>query len=138
MKRSFSKSLIKSRRGFAMESALVFLLTVFALCALVTTLTLVGHNQSEFENSTVVSKVELEQIGEDFLAWRRDNPQSENTQDTFSGESENYAYKSEGNLLTVWSKSNTAMVLLRVRLELEEGENGKWQIAEWSTLPTKK
>lgn len=132
MKRSFSKSLIKSRRGFAMESALVFLLTVFALCALVTTLTLVGHNQSEFENSTVVSKVELEQIGEDFLAWRR------NTQDTFSGESENYAYKSEGNLLTVWSKSNTAMVLLRVRLELEEGENGKWQIAEWSTLPTKK
>lgn len=134
-KRSFFGRLIKSRGGFAMEMALVFLITLFSLCALITTVTLVGHRRADFENSTLLSKVELEQIGEDFLTWSND-PYAE---ETFAIASDNYAGRvdnEEGNkrILTVWSKRNTSRELLSIELVWAD-ESSAWQLAKWSTLP---
>lgn len=141
-KRSFFGRLIKSRGGFAMESALVFLITLFSLCALITTVTLVGHRRADFENSTILSKVELEQIGEDFLTWSND-PKAE---ETFDIVSENYECSvvneigedgaGDRSVLTV-CKSNTDTVLLSIEL-VRADESSAWQLAKWSTLPTKK
>lgn len=59
--------IFKSRRGAAMETAIVFLLSIFSLCALVTVLALTGNAQMRLENTLLTTKVEVEQIGEEYL-----------------------------------------------------------------------
>lgn len=60
--------ILKSRRGAAVETAIVFLISIFAICALLTVIALTGNAQMQLENTLLSSKVEVEQIGEDYLA----------------------------------------------------------------------
>ena len=64
--------LLKNKRGMALENAILFMLIIFSLCALLTSLTLIGHFQTNINKLTLENEIKLEQIGEDFLA----SPQS--------------------------------------------------------------
>ena len=86
---------INNKRGMALESAIVFMLIVFMLCSLILTLTVIGHRQREIENTLLLQKVELDGIGEDFLAGEL-------------GDYEKYEYLVSGDTLTVWHKNDTS------------------------------
>jgi hypothetical protein len=62
------KQILKSKQGMALENAILFMLTIFLLRALLTSLTLIGHYQVKIDNRALLRDVEIEQIGEDYLA----------------------------------------------------------------------
>lgn len=64
------KQILKNKKGIALENAILFMLVVFSFCALITSVTLSGHNQIRLEKITLENKVAIEQIGEDFLAGK--------------------------------------------------------------------
>lgn len=61
------KKILGSKRGIAMESALIFIITIFSFCSLLTMLSVIGRNQLDIENILLTREVEVDQIGEDFL-----------------------------------------------------------------------
>ncbi len=63
-----SKRLLRSKRGMAMESAILFMLIIFSLCALLSAVTLTGHYQNKLEQQLLKNKTEIDQFGEWFLA----------------------------------------------------------------------
>ena len=60
---------LKDRRGIAIETAILFMLVIFSLCALITTVSIIGRRQTKFENDMLLYKVEVDQIGEDFIYY---------------------------------------------------------------------
>ena len=107
------KQILKNKRGIAIENAILFMMIIFSLCALLTSLTLIGHLQVKIEKTTLLNTIEVEQIGEDYLASLQGGTE-------FSLE-ENYAYEIDGNALTVWSNSNKETVVLYVEAEYKDG-----------------
>ena len=59
--------ILKSKKGIALENAILFLMVIFSLCFLIASFTLIGHYQGEIEKVQLAQRVELDQIGEDFL-----------------------------------------------------------------------
>ena len=116
--------LLKSKRGIALENAILFMLVIFSLCALLTSLTLIGHFQTRINKLTLENEVDLEQIGEDFVA----SPQS------FSErvEYENYTcipVGSENYAMAVYSKSDTEFksALLYIEVAKDSGKILHWR-----------
>lgn len=107
------KQILKNKCGIAIENAILFMMIIFSLCALLTSLTLIGHLQVKIEKTTLLNTIEVEQIGEDYLA-------SLQSETEFSIE-KNYAYEINGNALTVWSNSNKETVILYVEAENIDG-----------------
>ena len=60
---------LRSRRGVAMESAVLFMLIILALCTLVLTLSLMGRHQINNNHNEIIADIEKDQIVEDFLAY---------------------------------------------------------------------
>jgi hypothetical protein len=60
---------LKSKRGAAIESALTFMIIIFSLCFLLTSLALWGYYQIKLASVRTEVYVEVEQIGEDFVAY---------------------------------------------------------------------
>lgn len=60
---------LKSKRGAAIESALTFMIIIFSLCFLLTSLALWGYYQIKLAGIRTEVYVEVEQIGEDFVAY---------------------------------------------------------------------
>ena len=60
---------LRSRRGVAMESAVLFMLIILALCTLVITLSLLGRHQINNNHNEIIADIEKDQIVEDFLAY---------------------------------------------------------------------
>lgn len=58
---------LRNRRGVALESALLFLIVLFSLCSLLTTVAVVGRYQVKIENTALYNRVALDQVGEDFV-----------------------------------------------------------------------
>ncbi len=110
----FSK-LIKSKRGIAIENAIVFMIVIFTLCALLTSLSLLGHYQTRIEKTSLLRDVEIEQIGEDYLASVRSGT-------NLSEEYENYVYEVSGDTLTVYADEDKTTTVLYVEASLENGE----------------
>jgi hypothetical protein len=69
MNRRLSLSRLRSRRGVAMESAVLFMLIILALCTLVLTLSLMGRHQIKSQHNEIIADIEKDQIVEDFLAY---------------------------------------------------------------------
>ena len=69
MNRRLSLSRLRSRRGVAMESAVLFMLIILALCTLVLTLSLMGRHQIKNQHNEIIADIEKDQIVEDFLAY---------------------------------------------------------------------
>ncbi len=60
--------ILKSRSGIAIENAIAFMLIIFLLCALLSSLMLFGMYQNKLDKVKLTMRTELDQIGEDFLS----------------------------------------------------------------------
>ena len=121
--------ILKSKRGMALENAILFMLIIFTLCALLASLTLFGHYQVKIEKLTLQQDIEIEQIGEDYLA-------SVKAETTFEQTYANYAYEVSGNALTVWHKTDeNKKAVLYVEAELTADEQLNVNVWRYS-LPT--
>ena len=123
------KSLLKSRRGIAMESAIVFMIITFTLCILLISLIIFGHYQTKIDNIMILDDVEVDQIGEDYLACRRAGQ-------NFEKEYEEYDYTTTDNELIVWHKDNNTLAVLYIKTQtfiVGEGEDATENIhvVEW-------
>lgn len=122
------KKIFKSKRGIAIETAILFMIVIFFFCALITSLTLFGFSEIKLEKELLQRDVEIDQIGEHFLA-------SVQTGVEFELDNEKYAYDINGNVLTVRYKNSEAVVLY-VEAELS---NGQLNVIAWrypNKLPT--
>ena len=123
------KQILKSKQGMALENAILFMLIIFSLCALLTSLTLIGHYQVKIGKMTLQQDIEIEQIGEDYLA-------SVKAQTSFEQTYANYAYEVSGNALTVWRKTDeNKKAVLYVEAELTADEELNVNVWRYS-LPT--
>ncbi len=123
------KKILKSRRGVALENALLFMLVIFSLCALLTSLTLIGHFQTRINKLTLENEVDLEQIGEDFLYHVENTPGEE-----FVLTNTNYvcnpSLPNENRYaLSVAHVSNTQHVLLYI--QVERTPEGTVNVLQW-------
>jgi hypothetical protein len=101
------------------------MLIIFSLCALLTSLTLIGHYQLKIEKTVLQHDVEIDQIGEDFIA----NLKTDNPSTPFEGVHENYAYAANENILTVWHKDDQSKsVVLYVEAEIK---GDKVNVLKW-------
>ena len=111
------KQILKNKRGVAIENAILFMIVVFFLCTLITSVTLIGHYQVKIENLSLIQDVNVEQVGEDFIA-------GENLDQKYNKEIGKSYYADvevENNIhiLRVWHKNDTdKKVLLYVEAEL--------------------
>lgn len=122
------KQILKDKKGIALENAILFEIIIFSLCFLLTSLTLIGHYQVKIENLTLLNDVEIEQIGDDYLA-------SVKAGEALTKDYTNYAYEVSGNTLTVWHKNDESKsTVLYVEAELvdEQLNVSKWRYS----LPT--
>lgn len=62
------RKILKNRRGMALESAILFLIVIFAFCMLITSMSVVGKYQLKIEKTELENRVRLDQIGEAFVA----------------------------------------------------------------------
>lgn len=60
---------IKSKKGFALESAILFMVAIFSFCFLLSTLTISGHNRVKLEKIKMENDINLDYIVEDYLAY---------------------------------------------------------------------
>lgn len=124
------KQTFKSKRGIAIENAILFMVIIFMFCALLISLTSIGYYQLKIDKMMLLRNVEIEQIGEDYLT----SIKAGNT--SFTKEYENYAYEVNGNALTVWHKANeakTAVLYVEAELTAEKEIN----VITWRySLPT--
>ncbi|MBQ4273494.1 MAG: hypothetical protein IJB94_00795 [Clostridia bacterium] len=126
------KQLLKSKSGVALENTLLFMLVIFSLCALLTSLTLTGFFQTRINKITLLNEVELEQIGEDYLSHVKSKSENENENEfTMRSEhQEKYACSVEGDVLSVWHKDdqNAKVVLL---VEARITNEGQLTVVQW-------
>ena len=99
-----SKQILKSKKGIALENAILFMVIVFSFCALLTSLPLYGLSLTKLEKSTLDNRVALEQIGEDFLAG--------DTAETLNTNYENYTCEVADNTLTVKNTDGTVVLYI--------------------------
>ena len=95
--------LFKDKRGIALETAILFMVLVFSFCSLMSAVALTGHYQRRLDKSLVLTSVDIEQIGEDFVYAKRTGEEMP--------EYEDYRYEIEGNSLFVYNKKSDKLVL---------------------------
>ena len=96
---------LKSKRGVAIESALMFMMVIFFLCLSVTTVVLAGHNRVDRAEDALLERVALEQIGEDFRTHVRTTGEGA----SFTASNAKYTCEVAGKTLTV--KEQESVVL---------------------------
>lgn len=113
-------NILKSKKGVAIENALLFMMIIFGLCFLVSFVALIGHHQYSLDNTLIENRVELDQIGEAFVK----NASSFGA----NGDVGNYQYEVVGDVLKVYHKTATVSnenVLLYV--EVDGGKPVVWR-----------
>ena len=61
--------LLKSKRGVALESAILFMTVIFSFCFILTSIALIGRNRSRLDSIYLENYVFSEQIGEHFVGY---------------------------------------------------------------------
>lgn len=123
--------ILKSRRGAAVETAIVFLISIFAICALLTVIALTGNAQMQLENTLLTTKAEVEQIGEDYIAALKAGKTGDVQPEYKVGK---YSAQVSGSVLTV--KNSKGTVVLYVDATKVENNNvtvNKWCYTEPGT-----
>lgn len=121
--------ILKSKRGIALEDAILFMLIIFTLCALLVSLTSLGYHQVRIEKMALHQDIEIDQIGEDYLA-------SVKAKTIFEQTYTNYAYEVSGNALTVWHKTDeNKRAVLYVEAELTAEEQLNVNVWRYSLPP---
>ena len=64
-----SLPLLKSKRGVALESAILFMTVIFSFCFILTSLALIGRNRARLDSIYAENCVFAEQIGEHFVGY---------------------------------------------------------------------
>lgn len=103
-------NILKSKKGVAIENALLFMMIIFGLCFLVSFVALIGHHQYRLDDTLITNRVELDLIGEAFVQ----------APDSYAYTGDKYACSivTDGSdkVLTVTSKSG-GDVLLYVKVD---------------------
>ena len=102
---------LKDRRGIAIETALLFMMVIFSLCALITTVAIIGRRQTKFENNMLVYKVEVDQIGEDFIYCIENNKNIKDLEAKYSAYTLDVIDDNNIVTLTVTKKANSSVAL---------------------------
>ena len=123
--------ILKSKRGVAIENAILFMILLFSLCALLTTLTLLGNYRLKLENNALIRDVEIDQIGEDYIFSLKNGNGGIATFLNDYASHETYTCEADEGTLTVWRKTdeNKAMAVLYV--EAEVAADGKVNVTCW-------
>ena len=120
------KKILKNKSGVALENALLFMLVIFSLCALLTSLTLVGFFQTRINQLTIQNEVKLEQIGEDFVA----SPASFDYKKDYGNYTCSEVVSDTSYAMEVYPKGKNddpAAVLLYVEVAKEDGKLLFWR-----------
>lgn len=118
-----------TNKGMSIESAVVFMIVIFMFCSIITSLTLYSSYQAKTQNIYLERKIELDQIGENFVAHMKNTPNTE-----FSIDKEKYSNKdnSENNnentkVLDLYYASDTnKTTILYIEYDIEKKEVIKW------------
>ena len=119
--------ILKDKRGIALENAILFMIIIFALCTLLTNLTLLGHYQLKIEKVTLDRAIMLDQIGEDYVDSRITKAgftlasHAKYTCRTFEG--------AHTDTLRVYPKSNPDNVVLFIEVD-KDGNVLQWRYSE--------
>ena len=141
-----AKKILKNKRGIAMESAVLFIVTIFSFCSLLTMLSVIGRNQLDIENILLTRAVEVDQIGEHFLGGKlkgmlydgpNENhypePNANLTTGYYKIDSEKYYYCKEDenneNILRVYTRQSGGVLLLYVEKD-NSGKLVRWCYSE--------
>ena len=97
------RPLLKSKKGIAIESAVLFMMIIFTFCSLLASLALAGHYQVELDSLKASNYAQTQQIGEEFVAYLQVAEPSETTEEPDAAEEadapENFAvYLAENNI----------------------------------------
>ena len=112
--------ILKSKKGIVLENALLFMMIIFALCFLVASFALIGHYQGDIENSTIMHRVEVDRIGEDFLRGEL----------VGEGESGYYSFEVNDGTLRVWHKNDPEKTVVLYVEKDGEGNPIVWRYSE--------
>jgi hypothetical protein len=125
--------ILKNKKGFAMETAIWFMLLISALCFLMTSVAIYGHYQTEFEATELEREITLDQIGGYYLSSIKAGiPCSD--QYKFQQHSSipnggyckvgggQYCYSLTGSVLTVWRDKGDRTTVLYVDASLNGNE----------------
>ena len=63
------KKLLKNKKGFVLETAILFMLAIFSMCFLLSTLTITGHNRAKLEKIKIDNDILIDKIVEDYLLY---------------------------------------------------------------------
>ena len=119
--------ILKSKRGVAIETAVLFIIIILALCALITTFPLMQHYQTKIDIILLKQDIELEQITDHFLAFLGQTdkdkfeeyvPYIDKNGGALNGK---YDYDVAGNTLAIKSQGGTNTLLF---VRAEEGADG--------------
>lgn len=111
--------ILKNKKGMALENAILFMLIIFTFCALLTSLTLYGHYQTKLEKVMMTNRVELDQIGEDYLDSLKNGTK-------ISTDNENYEINTGNNTLTVKNKNDKIILYVQASID-----NGNITVEKW-------
>lgn len=111
--------ILKNKKGMALENAILFMLIIFTFCALLTSLTLYGHYHTKLEKVMMTNRVELDQIGENYLDSLINNTE-------FSTDSENYEISTDNNILTVKNKNDKIILYVQA-----SNDDGNITVVKW-------
>lgn len=78
------KKILKSKKGIALESAILFMTAIASFCFILTSLTLIGRNRARLDSIYMDSYVESEQIGEHFVSYLGALPDPGDAQEDYS------------------------------------------------------
>lgn len=76
-------NILKNKRGIVLENAIIFMLVIFALCFVLTTITLTNYYQARIDLIKLENKIQVDQIGEDFLKSIADHTEFTQTYDGY-------------------------------------------------------
>lgn len=119
------KKFLKSRRGVAIEMAIMMTVVMVALSTLVLTTSLLQHGRKTRAERSMTQGIVLEQIGEDFCAAI-----AKNTGDAWKTPYlEDYDIQVLGKTLLVTNKDSQE---LRLRIVLTPTGTGRYTVTEWT------
>ena len=123
------KRILKSKRGMAIESAIMFMLVTFMLGMLLTGLSMTMHLRTQLNDKTIENELILEQIGDNFVHNFGDEEEFK-TVEAFQAYTEGKGYTAEINneKTTLTLKNKYTRVVLYI--EKDGGTVVAWRYSE--------
>lgn len=116
-----------TNKGMSIESAVVFMIVIFMFCSIITSLTLYSSYQAKTQNIYLERKIELDQIGESYVAYMR----SKDSNTSFSINNSKYLIDIDtgtDNTLKVYYASDTEKSNPILSIQLDDDKN----IIKWN------